>query len=436
MAEWFFERLRGYGDTPAIIEAGQVKSYRQLLNRVGIVSPTPGKVTAIEADFGFRAISTLLSLVKQGKVIVPLSDSIRVQWPKFLEITQTQAVYRFLDGWQLDLNNRQVTHDLYKLLPPDHPGLVLFSSGSTGDPKAALHDLVPILDKFREKRHKMTTIPFLLWDHIGGINTLLYTLANGGLLAPVSDRQPATVCAAIEQHRVELLPTSPSFLALLLASGEYKHHDLSSLKRITYGTEPMPEALLHRLNDAFPDVKFQQTYGLSELGILRSKSRANDNLWVKVGGEDFQTKVIDGRLWVKAKSSMLGYLNAPSPFDEKGWFDTGDRVEVDGEWLRFLGRDSDLINVAGQKVYPAEVESVLLEYEAVQDALVWGQDHLLLGQVVAAQVKVAEITEEIRLRHQLRAFCRERLEAYKVPALLEFTTGDLHTGRFKKCRRG
>jgi acyl-CoA synthetase (AMP-forming)/AMP-acid ligase II len=93
---------------------------------------------------------------------------------------------------------------------------------------------------------------------------------------------------------------------------------------------------------------------LSELGILRCKSKAADSLWVKIGGEAFETRVREGLLEIKAKSAMLGYLNAPSPFTDDGWFKTGDLVEVDGECFRILGRKSDLINVGGEKVYPAK----------------------------------------------------------------------------------
>ena len=83
---------------------------------------------------------------------------------------------------------------------------------------------------------------------------------------------------------------------------------------------------------------------------------------------------------------MLGYLNAPSPFDDEGYFDTGDKVEVDGEWLRILGRESEIINVGGSKVYPAEVEDALLEIEGVVDAAVHGEAHPITGQIVAATV--------------------------------------------------
>ena len=120
----------------------------------------------------------------------------------------------------------------------------------------------------------------------------------------------------------------------------------------------MPENTLERIHELLPGVRLQQTYGLSEVGILRSKSKSSDSLWVKVGGEGFETRIVDGMLEIKARSAMLGYLNAPSPFTNDGWLKTGDVVEQDGEYIRILRRDSEIINVGGEKVYPAEVERV------------------------------------------------------------------------------
>ena len=102
----------------------------------------------------------------------------------------------------------------------------------------------------------------------------------------------------------------------VLLSHAWERHDLSSLELVTYGTEVMPEATLRRLAEVLPGVRLQQTYGLSELGILRSKSRDDRSTWVRLGGEGYELRVRDGLLEVKAHSAMLGYLNAPSPFTE------------------------------------------------------------------------------------------------------------------------
>src|SRR5262249_44967828 len=150
----------------------------------------------------------------------------------------------------------QASHELYqRLRVRGNPGLILFSSGSTGKHKCALHDLAFLLKKFSVPRHAYRTLVFLQLDHIGGINTLLYTLANGGTTVVADDRSPEAVCRAIERFRAQLLPTSPTFLNLLLLSEEYLRHDLSALELITYGTEPMPETTLKRVAQAFPTVR-------------------------------------------------------------------------------------------------------------------------------------------------------------------------------------
>jgi acyl-coenzyme A synthetase/AMP-(fatty) acid ligase len=250
----------------------------------------------------------------------------------------------------------------------------------------------------------------------------------------VNERNPDVVAQAIERHRVQILPASPTFLNLFIFSEAWKRYDLSSLELVTYGTEPMPVSVLTRFRELLPGVKLQQTYGLSELGVLRSRSKSSDSLWVKVGGEGFKWRVVNGVLQVKAESAMLGYLNAPSPFTDDGWFDTGDIVEQDGEYVRFLGRRSEVINVGGQKVFPAEVESVLLEMQNVEEALVAGEAHPLTGQIVRAIVRLSlpEAIEDFRKR--MREFCGARLPKYKIPQKVVISDQVLHSSRLKKAR--
>ncbi|SMP67491.1 ANL family adenylate-forming protein [Anoxynatronum buryatiense] len=395
----------------------------------------PGTPVAIESDFGPKAITLMLALMEHHAMIVPLSPHIKNR-EQLLGIAQASLVFNLSEGEEPSpLNPQSAGHPLYdRLIAQKSPGLVLFTSGSTGEPKGAVHDLERLMAKFLVPRKALRTMTFLLFDHIGGFNTLMHVLFNGGTLVTPTERTPESVCHLIEAHRVELLPTSPTFLNLLLVSRAYESHDLTSLKMITYGTEPMPESTLQRLHQILPPVTLKQTYGLSELGIMRTKSKSNDSLWVKIGGEDYQTKIVDGKLWIKAESAMLGYLNAPSPFDEAGWFNTQDRVEVEGEYVRFLGRDSEIINVGGEKVYPAEVESILLEVEGVKDAWVYGVSNPLTGQVVAATVAVGGEHHHREFIKQLKTHCRQRLAKFKCPVKIELTENTFENQRFKRNR--
>ena len=310
---------------------------------------------------------------------------------------------------------------------------MIFSSGSTGKPKAILHALPPILEKFRKPRHSYRTVCFLLFDHIGGFNTLFYTLGNLGCMVAPGDRSVSKVCRAVERYGAELLPTSPSFLNLMLMARAYEQFDLSSLKLITYGTEVMPERTLQAVSAALPNVTLQQTYGLSELGILRSKSASNQSLMVKVGGEDYETKVVNGTLRIRAKCSMLGYLNAPSPFDADGWFDTGDAVIEDESICASLAAQR-IATSAGRKCTRGSGE-VIAELPNVIDVAVSGEPTLLLGQVVVAVVQLSEAIPDLEFKRKMTQHCKGRLQPYMVPTKVRVVTDTLVNERFKKIRR-
>jgi acyl-CoA synthetase (AMP-forming)/AMP-acid ligase II len=445
MASWLIDGMEARGSELAVATPDGSHSYADLVARIkawhAVLSGTPpGRVISIEGDYGPESIAVLVASTWAGHIAVPMSPDSSAQHASYLDIAAVEYRIRLDDQRspvrQLDPTGQQATHPLYEeLRARAHPGLVLFSSGSTGRPKAALHDLDRLLAKYRVPRQKFRTLVFLLLDHIGGVNTLFYTLANGGAAVLASARSAAAVCEAIEKHRVELLPSSPTFLNLLLLSGEVERHDLSSLRLITYGTEPMPASTLERATKAFPGVRFLQTYGMTELGILRSQSRDSNSLWVRIGGEGFEWKVVDGRLRIRAESAMLGYLNAPDPFDADGFFDTGDLVEADGEWVRFLGRKSDVINVGGSKVHPSEVESTLLEMEHVVDAVVSSEPHALTGQMVVATVRLARPEPLADFKLRMRVFCRERLAPFQIPAKVYLTDDPVHSSRFKRLRK-
>ncbi len=443
MHDYLPQRLLTFRDQLAVGIGDEEHSYDHLYDRylhwrrvINDTRTTSGAVVSIEGEYGIETIAAFLALVSNHNIVVPLSSDSRTHHDTFLALGQLERRFDLVsDPPKVIEAHRKAIHSLYSdLRMRKTPGLVLFTSGSTGAHKAAVHDVFRLMAKYETPRQRLRTLVFLQLDHIGGVNTLLYTLANGGTVVVPTDRSPGSVCRAIAQFQVELLPTSPTFLNLLLLSDAPTHHSLDSLKLITYGTEPMPQSTLERIHKAFPKARLQQTYGMTELGILRSQSRNSDSLWVRIGGDGFDVKVVEGRLWVRAQSAMLGYLNAPSPFDTEGYLDTGDQVEVDGEWVKILGRKSELINVGGSKVYPAEVESVLLEIPGVTDATVCGVAHPLTGQIVTATVCLATPESVGSFKARMRNFCSCRLPPYAIPARVKISDVALHSERFKRMR--
>jgi acyl-CoA synthetase (AMP-forming)/AMP-acid ligase II len=444
MTHWLLERLARCPDRDAIVGSHRVMTCRELVDRVAAWSTVlddrglpAGSVIAFQGHASSDIHALFVAVLVTGRIAVPLpanSDDRQ----RFLDITQADALLEFAPSGEWNLQTLPSAPApaplLQRLRERGHAGLVVFSSGSSGVPKAALFEVETLLKRYREPSRGYRTLAFLHLDHLGGVHTLLHTLAHGGTAILSADRRPESVCQTVERYRVELLPTTPTFLRMLVMSGLHDRYDLSSLRLITYGTEPMPSSTLAALMPLFPAVRFKQTYGLSELGVLPTRSRTSDSLWLEVGGVGCEIRVVDSVLWIRSETPMLGYLNAPSPFDQDGWYNTGDLVQVDGSYVRILGRASDVINVGGEKVHPVEVESVLLEIEEIGDATVWGHPSPVTGYVVAARVTPRRGDHAATLERRIYRYCQGRLAPWKIPAYIEIVDGEHHGPRFKKLR--
>ena len=424
-------KLFSYADLCTLMD-----EWADRLRRLGVAR---GTICGVYGDYSPQACALFFALMEMKVVIVPFTREIEKEAPEFARIAGVQWLIRFSpdDTFCIEEQpNARIPALVTSFREREHPGLIVFSSGSTGVPKGILQDCEQVMRKFTEKRQGWRTVLFLLMDHFGGFNTLLSTFAYGGTGVCVEDRSPEAVCRAIEQSSANLLPTTPTFLNFLIVSGVYKNYDLSSIQLITYGTELMSDATLKKVRETFPNARLKQTYGLSELGVLRSKSESDNSVWVQIGGKGFETKVVDHVLWVRSEANMVGYLNAPSPIDEEGWMCTGDQVEVRDGYMRFLGRKSEIINVGGKKVFPVEVETVLLEADNILEAAVSGRRHPLLGQVVQAHISIDQPEEYDALRERLREFCLKKLARYKVPMhFVLIDKEEQHSRRFKKNRQ-
>jgi long-chain acyl-CoA synthetase len=398
----------------------------------------PGTVCGFVAEYSPQVCALMFALMRAKAVLVPFTSVIVHEIPEYAGIAGVEGLFRFRsdDTWTFERHaSAQKSELLETFRQRDVPGLIVFTSGSTGKPKGILQDCERVLRKFVEERPGWRTVLFLMMDHFGGFNTLMSTFAYGGAGVCLPDRSPESVCRAIEYARATLLPTTPTFLNLLIASRCYKDFDVSTIQLVTYGTEVMPASTLTKVKEIFQNAQIKQTYGLSELGVLRSKSESDDSVWVKIGGDGFETKVVDNILWVRSEANMVGYLNAPSPFDDEGWMCTGDQVEVRGEYMRILGRKSEMINVGGQKVFPTEIETILLEAENIAEATVVGVPHPIMGHVVKAKISLHVPEDPFALAERLRKFCLERMARFKVPIKFEIVPeAEQHTPRFKKSR--
>ncbi|WP_440116602.1 ANL family adenylate-forming protein [Paenibacillus sp. QZ-Y1] len=441
---FLLERFDTYGNRPALIWEDKQYSYSWLLDQIHTFSQWISRegleeaIVALEEDYSPYAAAALIALLERNCIVVPLDHHlVKAKRDEYAALAQVEWRMSILDG---EITVRRCPAQdrrspiLDKLAQDKKAGLVIFSSGSTGQSKAAVHCADRLLDGFRRQTRPLCTIPFMMFDHIGGLNTMLQSLSSGGCLCIIPDRSPVEVCKAIEKYRVQALPVSPTFMNLMLLSRIYQEFDLSSLEVVSYGSEVMPEMLLTAWNRQFPSVRTVQAYGMSELGILPIRSKDSGSRLFTLRDEAVRYRIVDGLLEIHTQTAMIGYLNAPSPFTEDGWLQTGDEAEMEEGYIRILGRRSEIINVGGRKVYPAEVESILEQMEIIETAVVSGEPSGITGQMVKATVRLTAELSLSELRRQIWEFCRDKLPQYKIPQKVIVTREILTSSRMKKIR--
>ena len=225
-------------------------SYKELGARVDALrtrftedGPPESAIVALEADFHPEAVAAMLALIERGAVLIPLTSGIEASKPRFREIAQAEWIVELGAGGEIGVRPpgwRPPT----RCSPASRTrGIRDWCSSrpaARGSPRRRCTTSCRSSTSSRCGGRRSVRWPFLLFDHIGGVNTMLYTLSNGGTLVVVDDRSPDNVCRAIEAHAVQLLPTSPTFLNLLLMSGAQERHDLGSLELSPTGPRSCP----------------------------------------------------------------------------------------------------------------------------------------------------------------------------------------------------
>lgn len=321
----------------AIIDNEKSYTYKALLLEIDFIKKThlnnisSGDVVAILSDYSFYSIALLLALHENKNIIVPISSKLQNDIDERVEHSLTNHIIKVTNTYEV-LHLEQIkTHTMIEeLQDKKQSGLILFSSGSTGKPKAMIHNFDNLLEHYKDKKEKsLNMILFLMFDHIGGINTLLNVLSIGATMIIPQDRNADNICKLLQDYKISVLPSSPTFLNLILMSKANERYDLSNLRMVTYGTEAMPESLLSKLQKLFPKTKFLQTFGTSETGIINTSSLSSNSTYMKLNDPHQEYKIVENELWLKSQTQVIGYLNASMDnFSDDGWFKTGDLVET------------------------------------------------------------------------------------------------------------
>jgi long-chain acyl-CoA synthetase len=320
---------------------------------------------------------------------------------------------------------------------------IVFTSGSTGDPKGVVLRADRQAAKLEMIRRQTgwqdgarTLLALQLTFSFGQWVTLL-TLISGGTLVLPERLSVDAVADTLADGGIDRLPAVPTLLRGLLP--QTKAQSFSGT--VMAGGEVLPAELGHRLRAHWPQAGLGDIYGLSETGTS-DFFVSPDDYGAAAGsigtpGAGIETRIAeDGELRIRSPWRMIGYLDAPeataAAFDSDGYFRTGDLARVDSQGhTQLIGRAKELINRGGMKVAPLEVEAALAEHPDVAACLVTGIPDRSTGEaVVACVVPARELDTE-----RLRSWLGERIERYKVPSRI-LLVDSLPTGRTGKADRG
>jgi len=433
---------KDFDEKTAIIHNDKSYTYKELFDEIQKINKEllpqikQGEVVAILDDYSFYSIALLLALYQNKNIIVPIASKVEKEMQERVKESFANKSISIKDKRYILLDNKvQTNHEMITSLQKNSSsGLILFSSGSTGKPKAMIHNFDNLVNHYKDKKEKsMNMLLFLMFDHIGGLNTLLNILSMGATMIIPKSRNADDICKLVQDYKIRVLPSSPTFLNLILMSKADEKYDLKSLRMITYGTEAMPESLLLRLQEKFPKTKFLQTFGTSETGIANASSKSSNSTFMKIDDPNLKYKIVNNELWLKSNTQVMGYLNASMESFEDGWFKTGDLVETTNDgYLKIIGRSKEVINVGGEKVLPNEVESIILSIPQIEDAMVYGEKNTITGQSVVCDV-VTDVDKK-KIKKIIRTYCKDRLDKYKIPTKVNVVEKTNFSDRFKKMR--
>lgn len=309
---------------------------------------------------------------------------------------------------------------------PGQPHLVL-TTGTTGAPRAVRHDWSRLLS--RTPSHPSPGQRWLLGyslNQFGGLQVLIQTMGSGALLVVAPSFGPLDGLRSMREQAVTHASATPTFWRFVLAEMAADGQGAPPLQQITLGGEAIPSRLLADLTRAFPGARITQIYAASEFGAISTVRDQENGLPISVleSKTGVELKVVDGELWARTETGMLGYYGEPD-LEASSWRATGDLVDVDGDRLHFRGRISEVINVGGVKVHPLPVEERIDAVPGVSALRVFGRASSLAGAIVAVEVVPAQGADTDELDAAIRVACEDLPPAYRprsIRFVAEITT--------------
>jgi len=478
LGNWLYQRARRTPHRKALTFEGTTWTYADLQSRIDRLAAglrTNGVCQGDRVGFlGFNQpafLHTLFAAARLGAIFVPLNyrltgpelgyiianagihtlivdpphqpliDPIRDNLPcrRFFSAEQPATHWPALDAL-IDAHEPVRTG---VTVTEDEVALIMYTSGTTGQPKGAMlthgniwWNNVNVLHAYDVSENEVSLLVAPLF-HIGGLNVnSLLIWQKGGHIVLHRTFDPSRCLDDIARHRVTTMFAVPAMLLFLSQQPGFEAADLSSLATVSCGGAPVPEPLMrlyarrgipinqgYGLTETSPFVTFlAPEWGMAKLGSAGRTPMFSEVRIVDADGSTITQPRVNGEVITRGPNIMKGYWNNPeataAAIDPQGWFHTGDIGYLDEEGFLYIAdRLKDMVITGGENVYPAEVESVLYDHPAIAEIAVIGLPDQQWGEAVVA---VAALKPDATLDiEELRAFATERLARYKLPRRLE-----------------
>jgi long-chain acyl-CoA synthetase len=347
----------------------------------------------------------------------------------------------------------------------DSEAVIFYTSGTTGRPKGAISTHRSMISNLfgtlyssvagsmlnpgattidpTAKNASLLTSPLF---HVSGCHSGLVValLAGIKIVIPPGRFEPGAAMQLIEDEKITVWATVPTMVWRVVEDPRHNDYDLSSITAVAYGGSPSAAELQRRIKEVFPNVRTtSNAYGLTESSSAVTVNSGKNNverpdsvgrplpvIEVRIMGPDSESgdgvpAGSTGEVWLRGPHIMPGYWKKPEATAETitadGWLRTGDLGHVDEDgFLYITDRAKDMIIRGGENVYCVEIENRLIEHPAIAEAAIIGVPHPTLGEEVKAVIRLEE--GESLSEDGVRAWVRETLADFKVPAYIEFVT--------------